>query len=178
MPGGVAQPPTVSADFVSLVAEHRERIAGLVYRLLGWSEDVEDVVQEVFVAALGALPRFRGECRMETWLFRIAVNQCRRHQRRRLWWWQWWRREAERETHERTGRPRDALLDAETFDQVRRAVRLLPARYREVVVLRYFESLPSAEIGAILGQSPNAVEVRLSRARQHLRASLAGLLER
>ena len=70
--------------FGGLIAEHERCVAGLAYRLLGWRADVEDVVQDVFVAALENLPRFRGECRLATWLYRITVNQCRRQRRKRL----------------------------------------------------------------------------------------------
>jgi RNA polymerase sigma-70 factor (ECF subfamily) len=62
-------------------------------------------------------------------------------------------------------------------ERVRAAVRALPARYREVVVLRYLEELPIAEIGQLLDLKPNTVEVRLTRARAALRTALADLMD-
>ena len=69
-----------------IVLTHQRRITHLVHRLLGWPEGVEDIVQEVFVAVLSNLHRFRGESRFSTWLSRIAVNKCRSHQRQQLLW--------------------------------------------------------------------------------------------
>lgn len=165
------------AAFASLVAQHQARVAGLAYRVLGWPQDVEDVVQEVFVAALRSLPKFRGQCTMETWLYRITLNSCRSFRRRRLGWLRVFR--PWREAVVRDGCPSGdrTTPDREVCEQVRRAVRALPTRYREVVVLRYLEELPVAEISEVLGVSRGAVEVRLSRARQRLRGSLAGLME-
>ena len=66
----------------SLLPTHRDRVARLAGRLLGWSPDVEEVVQEVFVSALTAMGGFRGRSSIETWLTRITINKCRNHQRR------------------------------------------------------------------------------------------------
>ena len=63
------------AAFEELVAAHREHINRLVYRLLGWSHDAEDVTQEVFLAALKNLNRFRGQSSLSSWLTRIAISE-------------------------------------------------------------------------------------------------------
>ncbi|MBN2448440.1 MAG: sigma-70 family RNA polymerase sigma factor [Phycisphaerae bacterium] len=179
----IQQPPASgpaapnAGTFPEIVTAHQERVARLAKRLLGWSDDVQDVVQEVFVRALTALPSFREQSQLDTWLFRITVNECRRRQRWRLFRL---RRHSETE-HECEARvpagPDADLLDEETFGRVRDAVRCLKPRDREVIVLRYFESMPSAEIGAVLNISPGAADVRLNRARQRLRGLLSGLVE-
>lgn len=152
-----------------LVEAFQPRMLRLVHRLLGWSGDAEDLVQDVFVAALENLPRFRGEARLSTWLTAIAVNRCRAHMR--------WRRLREtalqlmfhRLSAAPNGRPPG---HNEIHDEVRRAVRTLRSRYREVVVLRYFEELSNAEVAEVLGISPAAVEQRLSRGRRMLKDRL------
>jgi RNA polymerase sigma-70 factor, ECF subfamily len=70
-----------------------------------------------------------------------------------------------------------ASMDLEKLGQVRKIVKSLPARYREVVVLRYLEELPIETVAEALGLSRNTVEVRLHRARGRLRDRLAGLME-
>lgn len=160
------------AAFAALVAEHGPRVAGLARRLLGWPPEVEDVVQEVFLSAWAGLATFRGECAISTWLFRITVNACRRARRRRFLRLRFgWRRAPV------AGPAEVALAQRETGARVREAVRALPARYREVVVLRYLEDLSAAEIGDVLGLERNAVDVRLSRARQRLRQVLGATME-
>jgi RNA polymerase sigma-70 factor (ECF subfamily) len=160
-----------------LVAAHQDRVAGLAYRLLGWPEEVDDVVQEVFLAVLKNLDGFRGASSVETWIMTITVNTCRKHQRRRWVRWRWLTR-AKRELREGAVESAEGVArQAETSALVRQAVRDLPQRYREVVVLRYLEGMAIAEIGEMLDISVSNVNVRLTRARQRLKVSLAGQVE-
>src|SRR5688572_12941816 len=59
-----------------LLAPYERRLYALCRGMLGHAQDAEDAVQETFLRALNALPRFRGEAPVRTWLFRIAVNVC------------------------------------------------------------------------------------------------------
>ena len=170
-PRSMPRPPS----FDELVAEQRERVGQLCYRLLGWHADVEDVVQDVFLAALKALPKFRGESTVSTWLTRIAVNACRGHGRKRRLRILAGARQRSEPRLDRS--PEGKLIDRERFEQVRAAIRRLPVKYREVVVLRYLEEMAVSEIGEALGLGRNAVEVRLNRARQRMRDDLAGIVE-
>ena len=72
------------AAFDEIVEAHQQRIVRLGFRLLGSPDEVEDVVQEVFLSVLQNLKRFRGESKLSTWLTTIALNKCRSHHRRRL----------------------------------------------------------------------------------------------
>jgi RNA polymerase sigma factor (sigma-70 family) len=171
-----------STAFEEVVAQFQPRLAMLAYRLLGWRSrsEVEDVVQEVFLSALTHCHRFRGGASLATWLTTITVNKCRTHQRR-----QWIRRrlfgtrrgEHECEPDAPAAVTPDRLAAEETSQKVRWAVRALPMKDREVVVLRYFENLSADEIGSLTGVSRGAVEVRLHRARSWLAESLGPLAE-
>ena len=159
-------------DFEQVVAEHQARIARLVGRFVDNRAEVEDVVQEVFLAALRNLHRFRGESRIGTWLASIAVNRCRslhrrRAVRRRLLPWLAVPVKCEDKT----------AHVSETSEEVRRAVDRLPAKFREPIVLRYFEGMPIADIAEVLGLAVNTVDVRLSRARKTLKKTLQPRLE-
>lgn len=172
------------AGAARLITAHQERVTRLVTRLLGWRSDIDDVVQDVFVSAIEALPRFRGDADLSTWLFRIAVNRCRGERRRwlRLRFWTGGDLVAvqHRQDAGPSDRPRDAaavLVASETGAAVRAAVQALPSRDREVIVLRYLEGLSIAAIAEIVGARLNAVEARLSRARRKLAGPLKELLE-
>lgn len=65
-----------SEAFMSLMAPERGRLQSLAYRLLGDSGEVPDVLQEVYLAAYRGLPKYRGDSRLSTWLYRIAYNAC------------------------------------------------------------------------------------------------------
>jgi len=162
--------------FERLVEMHQRQVARTAYRLLGWRGEVEDVVQDVFAAALVSLKRFRWESTLRSWLTSLTVNRCRKERRRRMvrrmLWGRWGGgvRRSEQAADE-------AAMAGERLVRVRKAVRELAGRYREVVVLRYLEGMEINEIGKALGISRGAVEVRLHRGRGQLKETLAGLVE-
>jgi RNA polymerase sigma-70 factor (ECF subfamily) len=169
------------AAFDELVALYQPQITRIVFRLTGWGRrgDVEDIVQEVFLAALTHGRGFRGTASLSTWLTAIAVNKCRSHRRRLS---VLWRRFVQASSPEwdiagREPAGEDALSADQTSARVRAAVAALSPRDREVVVLRYFEDLSPGEIAALTRQSKNAVEVRLHRARARLAEALRELVE-
>ncbi|MBN1362899.1 MAG: RNA polymerase sigma factor [Sedimentisphaerales bacterium] len=162
--------------FDRIVERHAAEIAALANRLLAWPQDVDDVVQDVFVSAFTSLRRFRGDCRLRTWLFTITINKCRSYRHRRL------ARRREVTVDGQHDIPSDETaateaIDTEGFARVRHAVQALPPKYREVVVLRYLEGLETAEICRLLRINANAVQVRLNRARKQLKDSLSGLVQ-
>ena len=165
------------AAFDRIVAEHGAGIAALANRLLAWPHDVDDVVQEVFIAAFQSLPKFRGQCRLRTWLFTITVNRCRHYRRRYLRHARWTKGKENAPSLCLSEDAQIVAIDAERFSQVRKAVRALPARYREVAVLRYLQGLETTEICRLLAITGNALNVRLTRAREKLRADLSELIE-
>ncbi|MGE5608713.1 MAG: RNA polymerase sigma factor [Bacillota bacterium] len=163
--------------FAGLIGRYEDRVARLAWRLLGWRGEVEDVVQEVFIAAMLNLRKFRGESSFGTWLMALTVNRCRREQRkRRLRWMLWgrWGKEVEGGEEQAADEP---VLTQERSERVRRAVRGLPARYREVIVLRYIEQMSIEEIMGVLHLSRSAVEVRLHRGREQLREVLGEMMK-
>jgi RNA polymerase sigma-70 factor (ECF subfamily) len=162
-----------------LIARHQGRVARLAQRLMGYPTDVDDLVQEVFVRAWEKLPGFRGadvpgaqgQASLSVWLATITVNLVRSRQRRlrvQGKWRAYWR-----------GRPAEvapaadsALERDEILRRVRQAVAALPARDREVIVLRYLEQMPMGQIVKVTGLRLGALEVRLHRARAKLRQVL------
>ena len=62
--------------FERIVERYWRQVAALANRLLGWPGEVEDVTQEIFLAAFLGLKKFRCECSLKSWLFTIAINSC------------------------------------------------------------------------------------------------------
>ena len=156
--------------FERVVAEYQPRVARLAQRLLGWrGGDLDDAVQDVFLAALTHAGRVRGARGMWPWLAAITVNTCRTR-RRREW---------VRQTFLRTRRGADvapaadaATEDRECLQRVREALERLPAKDREVIVLHDLEEMRTVDLADVLGVSVNAMQVRLHRARKRLRDEL------
>jgi RNA polymerase sigma-70 factor, ECF subfamily len=162
--------PAVS--FERLVADEQVYIARLVHRLLGYRDDVDDIVQDVFTAALVAWPKFRGESSARTWLSRIAINRCRRHYRQRMLGQGLFERIRRRWFFPALNElPANCEAD-DANEVVRCALAALGPRDREVLVLHYLQELALSEVAGLIGISRNAVEVRLSRARKRLKAIL------
>jgi len=165
-----------------LVADYGGRLLAVARRMLRSEEDARDAVQEAFLLAFRALPRFEGQSRISTWLHRIVVNAALMKIRSRKarpeeplepllptfredgHWvvrFQCWEESA------------DELLErSEVRALVRAAIDRLPESYRTVLVLRDIEELDTAEVAEMLGVTPNAVKIRLHRARQALRTLL------
>jgi len=161
--------------FERIVEQYSADVAALANRLLGWPGDVEDITQDIFLAAFLGLKKFRCECSLKSWLFTITINKCRTNRYKR--------RIRLRRSSQEIDKVSDSLacegndMVADEFRHVRRAVVALPAKYREPVVLRYLQELGTDEISRILGVSKNTLNVRLSRARERLRNDLAELIE-
>ena len=163
--------------FDRIIEQYSADVAALANRLLGWPGEVEDVTQDIFLAAYLGLKKFRCECSLKSWLFTITINKCRSYRRKRLLYLGKSLQAAERAPLPAIHTAHRNPMDTETFSRIRNAVAALPAKYREPVVLKYLQELPMAEIGRILGISQNALHVRLSRARKRLKWSLAEQIE-
>ncbi len=138
-------------------------------------EDVEEICQESFLAVIRNLDAFRGGCRFQTWIFRIAANKARDHRERQ--------RAAKRGGNQPTislqdqdperGAPLDppapdpapdtAVLNGERIALVHAALDELGQPCRELIELRYFAELGYDEIGAALKLNAKTVSSRLSR---------------
>jgi RNA polymerase sigma-70 factor, ECF subfamily len=164
------------AAFDQLVECYGRRVVCLASRLLGWAQGAEDVAQEVFLTMLRKPTQFRGEAQLWTYLAAITVNRCRSLRRRR------WLHErvlavVALAAGQKSVSRQPVSEQREMAQAIRQAVARLPRAYREVIVLRYFEEMSIEDVGRSLGLKPNAVEVRLSRARKLLEASLGDLVD-
>ena len=157
--------------FEALYRRHHRRVHGVIVRLVGQAGSrAEDLTQEAFVRAWQALPAFRFESAVSTWLHRLAVNT------------------ALMELRSRRGRPgmdddEDALESVPSADtagnamlgrDLERAVATLPPRARAVLVLHDVEGWKHEEIAGELGMAVGSSKAQLHRARQLLRGRLGG----
>lgn len=160
--------------FDDLINHHAPRVARMIHRLGVPTCDVPDLTQETFVDVLNGLPNFRGESNFRTWLTRITIHRVRKHQRSR-WVRRFWVGTSTVEADQATDRAVDSeslLLERERAALLRKAVAQLSEKYREVIVLRYFEEIDVEEIATMLSVTRGTVDMRLSRARDLLRRHL------
>lgn len=166
--------------FAEIVERHSGTIYNLALRMMGNPQEAEEVMQEAFISAFRALPRFEGRSQLGTWLYRIAYNAAlmRLRQRRAPTFSldePWETDEGElvpRQFVDWTAVPDDVLLNKELRDALAAALETLPPTLRSVFVLRDIEGLSTAETAEALELTETNVKVRLHRARLALREKL------
>jgi RNA polymerase sigma-70 factor (ECF subfamily) len=174
--------------YETLVRTYTPRLLAVARRMLPTDEDARDAVQDAFLNAFRSIDRFEGQAKVSTWLHRIVVNAALMKLRTR-------RRKPEESLEpllpafkENGGHVDKFAQWDETADQiaereetrqvVRDAILSLPETYREVLVLRDIEEMSTDETAKSLGITPNAVKIRLHRARLALRTLLDSHLKR
>ena len=175
--------------FEALVREHQRMVFRTLTRLTGAGAQVEDLAQEVFLRLYRALPEFRGEAALSTYLYRIVVNVAQD---------EWKRRRRERaviaaapaveeeddagwiesfagdELQEHARSPEQRMGDAEVQAAVEAAMEGLPEMERAVLVLYHQEECSYEGIAAALGLPINTVRTHLHRGRKRLSEVLRG----
>lgn len=163
--------------YAELVDRHKDKAMTLAMRMLKNREDAEEALQDAFVRAFHALPRFEWKSSFSTWFYRIVYNVCASALARKgeeLY------RSIDEETEGETFDPPsdlllpDAAYESAEFSQVvREEVELLPPMYGSIFTLFVMQEMSYEEIVNVTGLSLSAVKVRLFRARALLRGAVA-----
>jgi RNA polymerase sigma-70 factor (ECF subfamily) len=167
-------------DFSTIYQEFQPKILRYLIRLIGAAE-AEDLTQEVLIKVNAALPDFRGESQLSTWIYRIATNAARDKLRnpsyRRTVHNCWALEDADLDDQNVLTGEKPPLMEHQVFrsemnECIQGFIRNLPENYRLVVLLSEFEGLNDGEIAGILGVSTGTVKIRLHRAREKLKEQL------
>jgi len=165
-------------SFNQLILRWERPIYALAYRTLGRDEDARDICQETFLRAYRALPKFRGQAKFSSWLYRIALNLCRDLMRR------------ERRTpvvqapedmdlldlaaaNEPSESIEDLVARKDMTARVERAMERLPEEQRTAIVLKEYHGLTFQEIADLVGCPLSTVKTRLYQGLTVLRRELA-----
>jgi RNA polymerase sigma-70 factor (ECF subfamily) len=167
--------------FNELVTAYGRRVSALVLRMLGNRAEAEDLTQEVFVQVFKAIGTFRGESKLSTWIYRIAVNLCKnRSKYLRV------RHANEQDELEAVAeriplgdgqksntahieRPDEAMAGRQVEKIVQDAILKIDPAFRECLILRDVEELSYEEIEQITGLAAGTVKSRIFRARAQLK---------
>lgn len=159
--------------FEGVVRRWQGPMINLAFRYCRNQGEAEELAQEAFVRAFRMLHRWREEAAFSTWLFTVASNLFRSHLRRRI---------PTSVTLDAVGevgdgRPFDGGLEQRDAERdLRRKVLLLPEKYRDALILFYFQGQDIAEAARILEVPEGTLKARLSRGRDLLRARLGKAL--
>jgi RNA polymerase sigma-70 factor (ECF subfamily) len=151
--------------FDELVRRHRTRVYALALRICRNSDDAEDALQETFIAAYRALPRFDRRARVSTWLYRIATNKCYDILARR-------RPTADAASLPEAPDPHDPYARSGQSALLTQALDALPDQFREAALLCDVCGLTPAEAGEVAGVPEGTMKSRSFRARGLLAIAL------
>ncbi|MEE8451923.1 MAG: sigma-70 family RNA polymerase sigma factor [Thermoguttaceae bacterium] len=172
-------PDRPAIDWPAVLARHDRWLRTVVRARLGEPQAVDEVMQEVSLAAVRQNSPLNDPDKVAPWLYRLAVTQVllyrRKMGRQRNLTDRYAQRNRPTEGDNREPDPLGWLLAQERRDQVRTAMARLPRRDAEILLLKYTESWSYRDISKHLGISESAVEARLHRARGRLRAELTAM---
>ena len=160
------------AEFDEVVRTHQRRVYRVLVLLVRDLDEADTLTQECFLRAYQSLSRFRGECSVQTWLLRIAINLAKDYARNRRA--RFWKQlvglstdDNQRQTLEfacPNPTPEKALLVRAEVQAVWEAARSLSQQQRTIFALRFVEELELNEIAEILGLQVGSVKTHLFRA--------------
>ena len=169
----------ISAErFDEIMRQHQRRVYRVIFLLVRDADTADTLTQECFLRVYQKRASFRGDCRIETWILRIAVNLVRDHGKSRRA--SFWKRLVGLDAGESNGaEPRQfpapepsaerALLAREELEAVWNALSSLSAQQRAIFFLRYEEEMSLAQIAELLELKIGSVKTQLSRATGKLR---------
>ncbi len=172
------------AAFAELLERHQSRVYNHALRMMGNSQDAEEVLQDTFVQVFRNLDRFEERSRFSTWIYRIATNEAlmrlrKAHRKREVFFEDHLGQETEwygEEIHAFTRSVVDEVQDRQFLEILKRVLAELPEEYRVVFTMRDIDGLTNAEVAEILELSIPAVKSRLHRSRLYLRDRLSLLM--
>ena len=158
--------------FNQIVKDYSERLYWHVRRMVGTHEDADDLLQDIFLKIWTALPSFRGEAQLYTWVWRIATNETlsflSRQQTRGEY--------AGLEAADRL--PSDPWFDGDQVQTaLHQAIAKLPPKQKAVFLLRYFEEMPYEKIAQVLETSEGALKASYHHAYEKVKAWMKESLE-
>lgn len=168
MTGNTLVPGKASeAELSRMMRQYGPMLVGTCFMLLGDVHLAQDVVQETFIKAYKNMDSFRGahEGSEKAWLIRIAVNLCRDQQRSK------WFRFVDRSTPIETLSLPEQDVSGEA-KQLYAAIQTLPAKYREVILLHYYQEMPVSDIASAFHLTQSSIYRRLDKAQQMLKKTL------
>jgi len=165
-------------DWPAVLASHDRWLRTVVYARVGEVQAVEEVMQEVSLAAVRQQAPINDLEKISPWLYRLAVTQSllyRRKQGRRRKLIDRFVQRTQPSECDRGLDPLEWLLAKERKEQIRKAMKRMPKRDAEILMLKYTEDWSYRQLATRLGITESAIEARLHRARLRLRTELTNL---
>ena len=152
------EPSECRAAFNDVIRRYSEPLYWQIRRMVQNHDDANDLLQNTFMKAWTSIENFRGDARLSTWLYKIAINESLSHIEREG------RRRTMSVDDEEAGTAANAI-ESDTFidgdrlcQELRKAIATLPDKQRLVFNMRYYDEMPYEEMSSILGTSVGALK--------------------
>lgn len=153
-----------------LMNDYGPELKRIAYLYINDVAESEDIIQEVFISCYQHLASFRNEADHKTWLIRITINKCKDH--RRLWSIRNLVYKPLNQIINKNASADTRHMKTEASSEVIEQLSKLSPKYREVLILYYYQELTMLEISEVLGISVNTVKSRLLRGKEAMKARL------
>lgn len=168
------------ASFQSLVEQFGERVYNQALRILGNREEAEEATQDVFVRIWQALPKFRGDAKISTWIWRITTNVCISRRNKKTADHISFDDENKHSSiaiEDRSGNPWQQYVAREEQVQLEHLISRLPVEEAAAITLFYLEGLDYKEIADVMQLPIGTVATKLHRGRERLRQIINSMKE-
>jgi len=171
--------------FREIVELFKNRIFGMTYKFTNNYEEAQDLSQEIFLKIYKEIGRFRFECKLSTWIYRISINTCldwkRKNNKVKIFSTSMINDDEETvefDIKDNNPLPDEVFIRSESQREVHEIIYGLPDKYKTVIIMYHFNNMSYQEISAALNIPERTVETRLYRARRLLRDQLNKLNDR
>lgn len=155
-----------------LMRKYATQLKRIAYLYTNDHSECEDIVQEVFISCYQNLSKFRNESNYKTWLTRITINKCKDH--KRLWSIKNLIYKPLNNFVTTEESAEEQYLHSQNSKEILSQITLLSSKFKEVLILYYFNEMTMQEISETLGINHNTVKSRLLRGKSALLKSLEG----
>jgi RNA polymerase sigma-70 factor, ECF subfamily len=174
--------PFLMSDFKKILGEFQDKVYNQAYRMMGNSEDAEEVTQDIFLKVFKNISAFRGECKMSTWIYRITSNECISRLRKKQL------DMTSLDSPFDDGRTLSDVLPSDNHDTlknmeseetakyIRSQVNRLPAEWAMAICLYHFDDLSYNEISEIMSLPTGTIATYILRGRKQLAKWLVNVL--
>lgn len=164
--------------FSRLVDIYKNRVFSIAYKFTNDYNEAQDLSQEIFIKVFSYIPRFRFECSLSTWIYKIATNKCIDYKRKKKIqassFNEEYNKEASLEDKSKSmdSSPEEIIISDERHREIHKSIYNLPDIYKTVIIMYHLNELSYKEISEALNIPEKTVETRLYRARRLLREKL------
>lgn len=155
-----------------IMEEYGESLKRFIFTYTKNRAQADDIFQEVMLTVYRKMDTYQGRSSFKNWLYQVTANKCKDYLRSPIHRLITWKDHIREKSH--TDSPEQSILIDEQKEMVIKAILNLPIKYREVLILQYYQEFSIQEISELLKVNPSTIKTRIMRAKERLKSELKG----